>query len=269
MPHKHFDSLPVRERWNEEWKDYTVSDKIEAVDFHPEIKEALGEHLTEGGRVIEAGCGLGGWVCYLHEQGHEVVGVDYVEPVVRKAKAALGALPLLVADVENLPFKENVFGGYLSLGVVEHIEEGPERAIAEAFRVTRPGGVLFVSVPYKHLGFWIDCFKAFLKRSRILRRLLAKSERPRGAFFFQHTYSRREFLGILSQYHGDVLGHFPYGFVVTLYYCFGHLRSDRTKWDYRLNPLGGTLCRFFQRRQSWSFGHMQLAVLRKGGDGCQ
>ena len=46
-----------------------------------------------------------------------------------------------------MSFPDNHFDAYLSLGVIEHWEEGPQQAIDEAYRVIKPGGYFFVSTP--------------------------------------------------------------------------------------------------------------------------
>ena len=57
------------------------------------------------------------------------------------------ALPLVAGDVADKPIAPASCAAVLSSGVVEHFEEGPARALAEARRVLEPGGRLFVAVP--------------------------------------------------------------------------------------------------------------------------
>jgi SAM-dependent methyltransferase len=47
-----------------------------------------------------------------------------------------------------LDVPDNHYAGYISLGVIEHREEGPEPFLVEAKRVLRPGGVCLISVPF-------------------------------------------------------------------------------------------------------------------------
>ena len=56
-------------------------------------------------------------------------------------------LILTQSDVHELPFPESTFGAYLSYGVVEHFPQGPQAAITEAYRVLKPGGLIFMMVP--------------------------------------------------------------------------------------------------------------------------
>ena len=41
-------------------------------------------------------------------------------------------------------------GAYISLGVMEHFEDGCAAAMAEAFRVLKPGGLMFFTVPLEN-----------------------------------------------------------------------------------------------------------------------
>ena len=56
-----------------------------------------------------------------------------------------------IQDVRKLNFPNNFFDGYWSLGVIEHFWEGYHEIIKEAGRVIRPGGYLFLTLPYMSL----------------------------------------------------------------------------------------------------------------------
>ena len=50
---------------------------------------------------------------------------------------------------KKIPLKDICLDGILSTSVIEHIRY-PERFICEAFRVLKPGGKLFINVPFVH-----------------------------------------------------------------------------------------------------------------------
>jgi SAM-dependent methyltransferase len=56
-------------------------------------------------------------------------------------------------DVRTLPFANETFAAYVSLGVLEHFEDIAQRdgALSEAWRVLRPDGLALVAVPHCHL----------------------------------------------------------------------------------------------------------------------
>jgi SAM-dependent methyltransferase len=95
-------------------------------------------------------------------------------------------LPIRVSDVSQLAVSDGCYGGYISLGVMEHRREGPESFLQEACRVLEPGGVAFISVPYFH----------------VLRRMKAKlglyRGRPDDLEFYQYAFDRPEFTALLQ-----------------------------------------------------------------------
>jgi SAM-dependent methyltransferase len=82
------------------------------------------------------------------DRGARPVGVDIAASTVRQAKDVLrGHRPLCaVGDVRRLPFLTGMFDLIYSMGTVEHFPETQE-ALAEIFRVLKPGGVAIVGVP--------------------------------------------------------------------------------------------------------------------------
>jgi MPBQ/MSBQ methyltransferase len=65
-----------------------------------------------------------------------------------RGKPALAACPKLLGDAEELPFATDRFDRYVSAGSVEYWPE-PQRAVAEAYRVLRPGGTALIVGPVR------------------------------------------------------------------------------------------------------------------------
>ena len=55
--------------------------------------------------------------------------------------------PDIVGDIHNLPFDDNSQEAILCSAVLEHVEN-PFKAVEELHRVLKPGGYLFVYVPF-------------------------------------------------------------------------------------------------------------------------
>lgn len=107
------------------------------------------KHLPRG-RSLEAGCGVGHWVAFLRTHGYNVEGVEYRDEAVRAALQHDPALPIRVGDVRTLDVEDGAYDAYISLGVIEHFEDGPEELLAEARRVTKganEGARLLISTP--------------------------------------------------------------------------------------------------------------------------
>jgi MPBQ/MSBQ methyltransferase len=65
-----------------------------------------------------------------------------------RAKPALAAVDKRLGDAEALPLPDDSFDRYVSTGSIEYWPE-PQRAIAEAYRVLRPGGVAMLAGPLR------------------------------------------------------------------------------------------------------------------------
>ncbi len=139
----------TRVEFEEEWSRNDIEALLKTNDY-PRAREerALYERfLLKGELILEAGCGLGPKVIYFREQGHRIVGVDFVFSALSRLKHFRTDLQLACADVHHCPFPDDTFGAYLSYGVVEHFPDGPDAAIREARRILKPGGVLLMMVP--------------------------------------------------------------------------------------------------------------------------
>jgi MPBQ/MSBQ methyltransferase len=89
-----------------------------------------------------------------------------------QAKPALAACRKLLGDAEDLPFPDDAFDRYISSGSIEYWPD-PERAIREAHRVLRPGGLAMVAGPLPPSGRaarWLaDAWMLFPSRADYVR----------------------------------------------------------------------------------------------------
>ena len=109
--------------------------------------------LEAGQKVCDVGGGTG-----FSTQGIVACGVRPSDVTVldqsdhqlakAKAKPELDGCTFLTGDAEDLPFEEGAYDRYISCGSIEYWPE-PQRGIAEAFRVVRPGGTACVVGPVR------------------------------------------------------------------------------------------------------------------------
>jgi ubiquinone/menaquinone biosynthesis C-methylase UbiE len=99
-----------------------------------------------GERILDAGCGSGVFTRPLLAAGAQVDGLEISLPMLRRAKERLAGYPFrsIQGDMRHLPFPDNQFDKFLSITAIEFIEDA-RGAVLEAFRVTRPGGVILVA----------------------------------------------------------------------------------------------------------------------------
>lgn len=141
--------------------------------------------LPSDGVVLEAGCGVGTEMAALARRGVRTTGLDYSLPALAMLRRADPRAAVAAAQVERLPLADATVAAYLSFGVLEHFEGGPGPALAEAFRVLRPGGVLVATVPAPSL-VW--------RAVRITRRW----RRGPGAGYYETTYRPGELCALAA-----------------------------------------------------------------------
>lgn len=112
------------------------------------LRTWLGAALR-GAQVVDLGCGGGLLAIPLAELGARVLGVDQSDPALQQANAeatrrGLSTCVFQRADMTATGLAEDRADVVLLADVLEHLPR-PERALAEAARLLRPGGHLFVN----------------------------------------------------------------------------------------------------------------------------
>jgi SAM-dependent methyltransferase len=105
--------------------------------------------IPENGRVLEVGCGPGGYwpeIAELIPCSWQITVSDFSPGMVARARQRLSALdrPFTVmhADVQYLPCPDGVFDAVIANFMLYHVPDRP-RALAEIHRVLAVGGRLF------------------------------------------------------------------------------------------------------------------------------
>ena len=103
-------------------------------------------------RTLDVGAGTGftteGIVERVHPERVTMLDQSPHQLARARAKPALAGCPKVLGDAEALPFGDDAFDRYVSAGSIEYWPD-PQRGIAEAYRVTRAGGVAVVIGPVR------------------------------------------------------------------------------------------------------------------------
>lgn len=193
----------LNEDWSETWSKRIIIQEIRMRDFY-RGREYILKYLPRNGKIIEGGCGLGRYVFYLSDLGFDIVGVDVSKSGLQECKNwseenGLNPNMFKYADVRRLPYPDNYFSGYISLGVIEHFEEGPHKALEEAFRVLKGGGIAIIETPNRY-SFEFIYLKVVKSFKSVVKFVLAKLnllktkgvDQKRADEFFQYEYSVKE-----------------------------------------------------------------------------
>ena len=117
-----------------------------------EVSRVLGNHNIEGCDILDIGSGTGGVdIVLVREHGAgTVVGIDVEKKLVDLANHYLShhalenRIKYQLVDPGPLPFPDKTFDAVFSKDSIIHVQD-KYSLFSEVFRVTRPGGRLFVS----------------------------------------------------------------------------------------------------------------------------
>jgi SAM-dependent methyltransferase len=109
-----------------------------------------------GERILDCGCGIGFHLLLLQAwRGVAPSGIDADVGRLRKADREGARSKVAGAALPRLPFRDGTFDKVLASEVLEHLPDD-RAALAELFRVLKPGGILAISVPHARYPFWWD-----------------------------------------------------------------------------------------------------------------
>lgn len=127
------------------------AESLRDTSFEAGIDLAMIDHfmtqLPAAATVLDAGCGTGRMLTYLHERDASMVlaGADLSANMLAKAKERELDADLVQADLTALPYADDAFDGILAWYSIIHT---PPHALgtifAELQRVLRPGGVVLL-----------------------------------------------------------------------------------------------------------------------------
>ncbi len=256
--------LETKRAWERNWENVGIEEILQIFNYE-RVKEQMGiflRVLPKHEKILEGGCGLCPYLIRLRELGYDVEGIDYNEAPLKKALRYDPSLPVKVGDVRSIPYPDGTFGGYLSLGVIEHFTEGPREAIREAWRVLKPGGVFVVAVPRLHLFMRLEAPIRVLKGLAFLRRLFGKRLEHH---YWEQYFAKDELESILESEGFEVKEIHPLDHSHALCSSFGFLR-DRSAYD-EATELGLRVGRWCRRHLPWmTAAQMTFICYKRVGD---
>jgi len=295
----YIDENPECNLWDNMWMSRTIEKELEACDIENPPRDLFLEFLSKKDKILDAGCGFGKWVIFLHRLGYDIVGIDNNKLAVSKLKEFDDSLKIEAGDILNINYPDNYFNAYISMGVIEHFEEGPQAALNEAYRIVKPGGLIFVSVPAENilrrivrrplrnavnsvfgsleiirLRWKVSRSRAFLSAvknilpEKILSLLLLLRKRKRYCHFIEYRYSKQELENFLRQAGFKIMTTMPHDYYdnkahsVGLWVDFPFMRVKGGWENFKLNPFGERISRIFYRISPWFACGLHISVAR-------
>jgi SAM-dependent methyltransferase len=244
--------------WDRFWSDVGRDpDHISSTDVYPLYP--TDRHVAPGARILELGCGMGRVVKHYTGAGRRVVGMDYEPRAIARLKRERPELPLYVGDATSLPHPSGAFDVVLAFGTLSNLPD-PSKALDEAHRALKPGGILVASVTLDSLP----------------RRVLSHVQELANGHgeFAMVAYTAGEWRRLLAEHGFDPIEMTPIVTRLPIYTFFPFLRSSANPhlvWSVArdgdrglaLNPAGEWVFRNAFRWFPWFVSHGAVGVGRK------
>lgn len=113
---------------------------------------APGVHVRAGMRVVDVGCGDGGYISFCSRSGADVTFVDRQEPKIRALEARLqqtangGSVEGIVSECNPIPIDDGYADLVISTEVLEHVQN-PREFLREIVRIGKADATYFLTVP--------------------------------------------------------------------------------------------------------------------------
>lgn len=102
--------------------------------------------MADGGVIADIGCGPGHVTAYLRNLGGDSIGIDISQSMIDIAREDHPDIPFFVESMTALQREDESIGAAVLMFSIIHLSAGDrDAAMAEVFRVLKPGGVALVS----------------------------------------------------------------------------------------------------------------------------
>jgi ubiquinone/menaquinone biosynthesis C-methylase UbiE len=109
--------------------------------------------------VLDAACGSGWLSGLLHKQGVKIEGCDFSQTLIDLAKKENPEIKFQLADLnKTIPYPNSTFSKVI-FNMAAHDVKNLENALCEISRVTKPGGIIFMSIANPYYAFPVGVWK--------------------------------------------------------------------------------------------------------------
>ena len=114
--------------------------------------------------ILDVGCGTG---LFMERIGHIVnrmVGIDISKKMLRIAASRVSSGIFVLADVDSLPFRRNIFSKVISITLLQNVPN-PFNSLRELARLLRKNGFLAVTMLKKKMA--VEEFRKLLEKIKL------------------------------------------------------------------------------------------------------
>ncbi len=192
MSYKFLSTKTSQEHDLDQWQNRSLEGEIKSFEGRTLVR-IFNKYLNgKEAKILEGGCGFGAWCEWFQKQGYQILGIEYDNNIVKRAKKYKPDVAVELGDITEIKYPSDSFDAYVSLGVIEHFEHGPESALREAHRILKPDGIAFVTTPYLTV---IRRFVAHPVRSLYF---LIREFRGKSNYFWEYRFTKNELRSFLE-----------------------------------------------------------------------
>jgi len=142
-----------REYWEKEWSTLPIDAYQSYLDCHLRAKPWFLEQFqtNQVRNVCDAACGFGAYSAMLSANGYLVSGFDIATTAVELTTKLLDQNKLaysqyIVSDICAIGYPTDCFDAVVAHAVIDHLSAtAAQTALDELLRITRPGGLVYIS----------------------------------------------------------------------------------------------------------------------------
>ena len=150
----------IEKHYNKHPEDLRLQRRHGIVEFETTMYH-LRRHLHPGYRLLDIGAGTGRYTSALMAEGYEVKAVELVRRNIDVFLKREPTADVVQGDARQMPFLPSASADVtLLLGPLYHLigEDEKLKALSEAKRVTKPGGLIFVAYLMNEYSILSYCF---------------------------------------------------------------------------------------------------------------
>lgn len=254
-------STDNKEYWKQRW-DNIDADEIMINENEYPLKYAIKTIIKKDKdqKILEAGCGAGRVLSYLHSKKYDVIGFDFIESAIKKIKLRYNEINVEVGNILNTRFEDNFFDTILSFGLYHNFQiEDVKKALVETKRILKKDGVLCFS-------FRADNFQNF-----ILDRIIKNKKTSENTKFHKLNLKEKEITDLLKELGLQIIEK-EYVINMPLLFHFKIFRSANQKKfnetlgrrdGYTLNIIGKILDKFLKFFLIKSYCNIYVFLVKK------
>lgn len=252
-----------KDYWTKRWDDIPADAPMENFDVYP-LKYAQMTVKDKAGKILEAGCGAGRILRYYHDQGYNIMGIDFIDIAISKLKNIDPTLQAEVGDITNLRFADGSFMYILAFGLYHNLEHELDKAILETHRVLEKDGMVCASFRADNIQTKLTDYLADKKAEK-----LGGEHKPRSFHKMNLTRSEYEQLFTRAGFVIDFVGpveNMPILYKFAIFRSSGHKKFDENKAraeGYRLSWFGQLLQNILMRFFPDQFCNIYVLIAHK------